>query len=125
MDWQYYPNVGGETGDGEVPQLLADYLNIQRYENNDVEFEGGNFMCDGHGTAFSTDEYDNSHESFNGITSSRWLTVDPLPYPALDYNTDHIDMFMKMLDEETILVGRFNEGDYDYGLNDDIDADIL
>jgi hypothetical protein len=58
-----------------VPQLLADYLNIQRYENNDIEFESGNFMCDGHGTAFSTDGYDNTHELFNGITSSRWLDV--------------------------------------------------
>jgi agmatine/peptidylarginine deiminase len=124
MDWQYYPNVGGETGDGEVPQLLADYLNIQRYENNDIEFESGNFMCDGHGTAFSTDGYDNTHELFNGITSSRWLDVNPLPFPYPNYNTDHIDIFMKMLDEETILVGRFSEGDNDYGLNDDIDANI-
>jgi hypothetical protein len=31
---------------------------------------------------------------------------------------------MKFLDEETILVGRFKEGDNDYGLNDDIDANI-
>jgi len=124
MDWQYYPNVGGETGDGEVPQLLADYLNIQRYENNDVEFEGGNFMCDGHGTASSTDGYDNTRELFNGITSSRWLDVNPLTFPYPNYNTDHIDIFMKMLDEETILVGRFSEGDNDYGLNDDIDANI-
>ncbi len=127
MDWIYERAEGPTYLDGEVPQLLADYLNIQRYENNGDNdfsgiFDGGNFMCDGYGTAFSTWEYDNTHESFNGITSSRWLDVAPLPYPGL--NTEHIDMFMKMLDEETILVGRFKEGDYDYGLNDDIDADI-
>ena len=126
MDWKY---ADREPGDGEVPQVLDDYLNIQRYENNGDNdfsgiFEGGNFMCDGHGTAFSTEEYDNTHELFNGITNSRWLDVNPLPFPCPNYNTDHIDIFMKMLDEETILVGRFSEGDNDYGLNDDIDANI-
>ncbi|MFA7711529.1 MAG: agmatine deiminase family protein [Candidatus Neomarinimicrobiota bacterium] len=126
MDWKY---AGREPGDGEVPQLLADFFSIPRYENNgdsdfSGEFEGGNFTCDGHSTASSTDEYDNTFEIFNGITSSRWLHVDPLPFPYPNYNTDHIDIFMKLLDEETILVGRFKQGDYDYGLNDDIDADI-
>ena len=128
MDWRYY--FIAENSDGEVPQLLADYLGIERYENNgdgdfNGIFEGGNFMCDGLSTAFSTRAYDNTFEAYNGISSSRWLNIVPLPFPSPNYyNTPHIDIFMKLLDEETILIGRFNSGDNDYGLNDDINASI-
>jgi len=130
MDWVKEGMEGGIYLDGEVPKLLADDLGIERYENNGDDdfngiFEGGNFMCDGLSTAFSTRAYDNTFEAYNGISSSRWLNIEPLPFPSPNnYNTQHIDMFMKLLDEETILVGRFNSGDYDYGLNDDINADI-
>lgn len=53
MDWKYLGAEGPIYLDGEVPQLLANLLEIQRYEN-EFKFEGGNFICDGHGTASST-----------------------------------------------------------------------
>lgn len=90
----------------------------------DLVHTGGNFMCDGAGTAFSSElvldengaqgdfnqsvrdaeEVRTMMEQFMGI--HRYVTMPTLPYDGIH----HIDMHMKLLDEETLLVGEFPMG---------------
>ena len=93
---------------------------------NDLVHTGGNFMADGFGTAFSSDlviEENGPQGQFNqtdktpaqvdalmtlfmGIGAGRYVRMAPLPYDVIN----HIDMHMKLLDEETLLVGEFPTG---------------
>ena len=85
---------------------------------------GGNVLTDGMGTAFSSklvlkenqpgspwvqqyhDEagIDSVMRRFTGIR--RYLKMDMLPYDGIH----HVDMHLKLLDEETLLVGQYPEG---------------
>jgi hypothetical protein len=77
---------------------------------------GGNFMADGQGTGFSSKlilnenptkteaEIDTMMKKFMGI--NRYIKMDNLPYDDIH----HIDMHMKLLDEETLLVGQYPPG---------------
>ena len=82
----------------------------------DLVHTGGNFMTDGFGTGFSSKiileenpgkspaQVDSVMKAFMGI--DRYIKMDNLPYDGIH----HIDMHMKLLDEETLLVGQFPEG---------------
>jgi len=73
-------------------------------------------MVDGHGTAFSSKlilndnptkteaQIDEIMNKFLGI--SRYIKMNNLPYDQIH----HIDMHMKLLDEETLLVGQYPPG---------------
>ncbi|HPF90194.1 MAG TPA: agmatine deiminase family protein [Flavobacteriales bacterium] len=90
----------------------------------DLVHTGGNFMCDGAGTAFSSalvldengpggdfnftvrDEagVNAVMQQFMGI--DHYIIMPTLPFDGIH----HIDMHMKLLDEETLLVGEFPVG---------------
>jgi agmatine deiminase len=92
----------------------------------DLVHTGGNFMSDGFGTAFSselvleengpTGEFNQTArdeagvdlmmQQFMGIQPGRYVKMQQLLYD----NINHIDMHMKLLDEETLLVGEFPQG---------------
>lgn len=106
--------------DDEVPAALAAQLNTPFYQTTtapwDLIHTGGNFMTDGFGTGFSSklilDENPNHTEAeidsvmnrFMGI--NRYIKMDKLPYDVIH----HIDMHMKLLDEETLLMGEYPSG---------------
>jgi agmatine deiminase len=113
--------------DDVIPVALADMLDIPLYETTDVPYDlvntGGNFMVDGFGTAFSSElileendgtgygisnhseaAIDQILEVFMGI--DRYIKMPTLPYDGIH----HIDMHMKLLDEETLLVGEYPSG---------------
>lgn len=106
--------------DNALPSLLAAQLNTPFYETTTAPWNlihtGGNFMTDGFGTGFSSnlviDENPNKTEAeidtimnrFMGIT--RYVKMSTLPYDQIH----HIDMHMKLLDEETILMGQYPAG---------------
>jgi hypothetical protein len=91
---------------------------------NDLVNTGGNWMVDGFGTAFASKlileenepgnpyfvtpkseaEIDTIVKKFHGV--ERYIKMDALPYDQIN----HIDMHMKLLDEETLLVGEFPTG---------------
>jgi agmatine/peptidylarginine deiminase len=95
----------------------------------DLVHTGGNFMADGFGTAFSSNlvldengpngdynttirdaaSVDNVMNQFMGISPGRYIKMSTLPYDGIH----HIDMHMKLLDEETLLVGQFPTGQSD------------
>lgn len=126
VDWIY--NRPSRPLDNAFPEKVADYLNVPIYTTTlaptDLVNTGGNFMADGLGTAFASklilDENDSNNPygvsvktesaidgilyDFMGI--NRYIKMETLPYDAIH----HIDMHMKLLDEETLLVGEYPEG---------------
>jgi agmatine deiminase len=114
--------------DNEMPVAHADYVGVPIYRTNsgtnDLVNTGGNFMSDGMGTAFASKlileenqagnpygvsakteaQIDNIMLNYQGIT--RYIKMDQTPWDPID----HIDMHMKLLDEQTILVSRYPPG---------------
>ena len=106
--------------DDAVPVYFANYTSLPIYQTTTPPYDliatGGNFMTDGHGTGFSSnlilDENPGKTESqinlimnkFMGL--DRYIKMQTLPYDDIH----HIDMHMKLLDEETLLVGQYPLG---------------
>lgn len=106
--------------DDVIPTVVANNMNIPIYETkvapNDIIHTGGNYMSDGFGTAFSSQLTDNENpthtaaaidtimKKYMGI--NRYIRFPVLPYDGIH----HIDMHMKLLDEETLLVGQYPLG---------------
>lgn len=123
VDWIY--NRTTRPKDDSLATTVATYLNVPLYRTllapNDLVNTGGNFMSDGMGTAFASklilDENKlgnpygasvKSESQINDILSDymgiqRFIKMEPLPYDGIH----HIDMHMKLLDEETLLVGKY------------------
>ena len=117
IDWIYNRP---RPQDDVVPVFFADYLNIPIHQTTlspyDLIATGGNFMTDGHGTGFSSrlimDENPGKTEAqvdtimklYMGL--NRYIKMTDLPYDGIH----HIDMHIKLLDEETLLVGEYPQG---------------
>jgi hypothetical protein len=97
---------------------------------NKIMSTGGNWMSDGDGVAFSSNlvldendgsgdfgslSYPNHSEAELDEIFQNWMGIDEyikmteLPYDEIH----HIDMHMKLLDEETLLIGEYPEGTSD------------
>ncbi len=125
VDWIYNRP---RPADDAVPEVIADYLNIDNYCTTvaplDMVHTGGNFMADGLGTAFSSDLFLEENGSDNNWGSSNhseeavmniindFMGVETYPLmEALPYDViHHIDMHMKLLNEETLIIGEYPEG---------------
>ncbi len=124
-DWIYNrprPN------DDVVPTAYANLLNIPIYVTdsgtNDLVNTGGNFMTDGLGNGFSSDLVLNENEQGNpyGVSVKDEDQIDDIMFNYMGIDNyikmrkliydqiSHIDMHMKLLDEETILVSRYPDG---------------
>ena len=128
VDWIYNRP---RPDDDIYPEALAEYLNLNLYQTsvspNNLVTTGGNFMSDGFGTAFSSNlilnendgngpynslnypnhseqEIDNIMSQFMGVNT--YVKMETLPFDGIN----HIDMHMKLLDEETLLVSEYPEG---------------
>ena len=125
VDWIYNrPRPKDDT----VPNLHADFKGIDLYATldspEDLVNTGGNFMVDGFGTAFASElileenepgnpynvsvkteaEIDQIMNDWMGLT--RYIKMPILPYDGIH----HIDMHMKLIDEETLLVSQYPTG---------------
>lgn len=124
VDWIYNRP---RPDDDAIPAVMAEYTGLPVFQTIQTPYDlvhtGGNFMTDGWGTGFSSklileenDGYDYSLEAkteeqidslmlqFMGI--NRYVKMETLPYDEIH----HIDMHMKLLDEETLLVGEYPDG---------------
>ncbi len=106
--------------DDVTPEFFANYINVPIYQTTTNPYNlihtGGNLFIDGHGTAFSSNlvldenptkseaEIDTIMKKYLGI--DRYVKLTNLPYDVIH----HIDMHMKLLDEETLLVGEYPAG---------------
>jgi agmatine/peptidylarginine deiminase len=117
IDWVYNRP---RPSDDVIPQAFANYYNAPLYQTLVEPYKlvatGGNFMTDGLGNAFSsklilTDNAGKTEAQINSIMASfmgitNYIKLTSLPYDGIH----HIDMHMKLLDEETILVGQYPNG---------------
>jgi agmatine/peptidylarginine deiminase len=125
IDWIYNRN---RPRDDTIPETIANYFDVPIYNTTaapmDLVNTGGNFMSDGLGTAFASklvleengpsniwgesnhteEDVDQIMYDFMGI--DEYIKMDVLPYDGIN----HIDMHMKLLDEQTLLIGDFLEG---------------
>lgn len=126
VDWIY--NRPTRKRDDSLATTIAPYFNVPLYRTllspTDLVNTGGNFMSDGMGTAFASKLIINENKSNNPYNVSpktesqiddilndfmgiqRYIKMETLPYDGIH----HIDMHMKLLDEETLLVGKYPEG---------------
>ncbi len=118
VDWHY--NRPTRTKDDTVSRSLGRALHLPVYEAssgaNLLYNTGGNWMSDGLGNSFhsklillenptlSLSQVDTILKKYMGITRS--IKMDTLPYDGIH----HIDMHIKLLNEETLLVGEYPAG---------------
>lgn len=122
VDWIYNRN---RPSDDTSVSAISKFYNIPLYKTlkkpEDLVHTGGNFMSDGLGTAFSSKlileengtkpnvpaslktegQIDSIMQKYMGI--SRYVKMDTLPYDGIH----HIDMHMKLLDEETLIFSQY------------------
>lgn len=128
VDWIYNRP---RPDDDDSPQAVADHLGIDLYcttsSPTDLVNTGGNFMVDGLGSGFASNLILEENEPGNpyevsvkteeeiDLIMSDWMGLDRyIKMPTLPNDLiHHIDMHMKLLDEERIL---FSE--YPMGLSD-------
>jgi agmatine/peptidylarginine deiminase len=100
--------------DNEMPVLFAKFFN-QKIIRLPFALTGGNFYTDGHGLAMSMEVLLNENERLNKVDEDQFFsyceeTLGFKKYAILpnfeDYGIQHIDCFLKMLDEERLLVQR-------------------
>jgi agmatine/peptidylarginine deiminase len=106
-DMGYYED---RPRDDYVP---AQYAEARGWKRRDVEsllLEGGNFMSDGKGRLFTTSRALQMNPSqahvedrLRDLGAREVVFVERMPEPE---GTGHIDMFAKLVDEDTVLVGR-------------------
>ncbi len=117
IDWVYNRP---RPSDDQIPVYIANFHNVTLHQMtqspNDLTATGGNFMVDGHGTGFSSKlilqensgkteaQIDTLMKKYMGL--KRYIKMETLPYDGIH----HIDMHMKLLDEETLLVGQYPTG---------------
>ncbi len=114
--------------DDRVPKIISEHFDVPLFATTNLPYDlvhtGGNFMTDGQGTAFSSklileengpfgafnnsirteDGIDSIMEGFMGI--DRYIKTEMAQYNRIH----HIDMYMKLLNEETLLVGEYPTG---------------
>lgn len=135
VDWIYNRII--RPKDNTLPEKIGQHLHLPVYSTSIAPYDlvntGGNFMTDGMGTAFASKLiFTNNDQTMNGEcgnfndvlgTSShtessidnimkefmgidRYIKFNQLPFDCIH----HIDMHIKLLDEETLLVGEYPPG---------------
>ncbi len=107
--------------DDSIPVRLAQMWGMPWYTPN-LYHPGGNFMVDGNGVGFSTTliyeenthltraQIDTIMNKYIGLSRFKTLTRMDGEY------TGHCDMFTKMLDDYTVMVGSYPLGDPNYAI---------
>lgn len=113
IDLKYYD---GRDKDDVFPKAAADYLGIRNFEST-LYGEGGNLMSDGFGKVFFSDVFEHANESQRGWDSTQIIdsiftlfgNAEHVNLKALqcDGGTGHIDLYTKLIDEQTILVMQY------------------
>lgn len=117
VDWLYNRP---RPQDDAVPAAVAGLLDLPHYQAisppNDWVHTGGNHLIDGMTTAFSSDlvldenpaklerEIDAIARAYLGVQN--YVKLPILPYDGIH----HIDMHMRFIDEETVIIGEYPEG---------------
>ncbi len=117
IDWLYPSQF--ENADEKVSSSMSSFYQTDLFATTtapyDLRFDGGNLLTDGLGMAITSSHiYDDNIYDESTIDSimkeflgfENFIKLQKLPYDEIH----HVDMHMRLLDEETILVGEFPEG---------------
>ena len=118
VDWIY--NRPERLHDNIIPEQIATTFDWPFFgateQPLDLIHAGGNHLEDGLGTAFSSDliqlenptktEEEIDNIAFEFLGTKRYYKLARLPYDVIH----HLDMSMRFVDEETLLVGSYPEG---------------
>jgi len=117
VDWIY--NRPRQDDDAS-PVAVAEHLNIPIYEATSAPYDwvhtGGNHLPDGMGTVFSSmlvlEENPEKTEAQIDSIASIFLGVKQyIKFPTLPFDgIHHLDMHMRVIDEETIFFGQYPKG---------------
>jgi agmatine/peptidylarginine deiminase len=113
IDLKYYD---GRDNDDTYPKVLAKHMGVRNFESK-VYGEGGNLMSDGFGRVFFSDVFTSANEQQRGWIGAQTLdsitqyfgSTMNVNLKALqcDGGTGHIDLYTKLIDEQTILVMQY------------------
>lgn len=108
--------------DDLIPGAVASYIDVPLYQAVLPPYKlvhaGGNHLQDGMGSLFSSDlifdeninltemQIDQIMHEFLGVQQGRFFKLPKLPFDVIH----HLDMHMRLIDEETILIGEYPEG---------------
>ncbi len=114
--------------DNRVPDVIGEFMDVPVYSTSQAPYDlvntGGNFMVDGLGMGFSSDLVLDENGLFNDFGTSNhdeeavdqimfdfmgvheYVKMEALPFDLIH----HIDMHMKLVNENTLLVGEYPEG---------------
>ncbi len=120
IDWIYNRP---RQNDDQSPTGVANHMNLPIYEATVAPYDwvhtGGNHLPDGMGTVFSSNlvlnenpgkteaQIDSIANIFLGV--NKYIKLPTLPYDGIH----HLDMHMRIIDEETIFFGEYPEGESD------------
>ncbi|MAY53604.1 MAG: hypothetical protein CMC75_10150 [Flavobacteriaceae bacterium] len=125
VDWIYNRP---RPDDDVMPLAHASTTGVPIYVTDSGTYDlvntGGNFMSDGLGNAFASELILEENEPGNpyGVSAKTEAQIDQIMNEYMGINTyikmtalpydviNHIDMHMKLLDEETLLVSKYPEG---------------
>jgi agmatine/peptidylarginine deiminase len=117
VDMKYYD---GRDYDNVFPSQLANAMGYENYVTQ-LNSEGGNLMGDGFGSLFFSDVIRTTNAD-NSIHSSPWTTnqtydtlkrifntpnLSDLVSLKCDGGTGHIDLYVKLIDEQTLIVAQY------------------
>ena len=118
VDWKY--NRPFRVLDDQIPAVVAAHFDLPLYEAVEEPYRwvhaGGNHLRDGMGTNFSStlvldENEDKTEEELDEIANLFLGTDKYIKLPSLQYDSNHhVDMHMRLIDEETIIVGEYPSG---------------
>ncbi len=127
-DFHYYT---GRPADDDTPIFIAESAGVPRVDRQDQDVvftEGGNINVDGLGfVTYSTRTYTKNpgvpraiidERITSALQATRKLVVQD---PSLD-STGHVDMFLKILNTNTVFVAEYDPGEVDYQVLEDAAA---
>lgn len=123
--------------DDGFPEDLAEYWNLDYY-GLDLTQAGGNMLLDGKGAVILTDIIFDDSEGFDSTLTQAELEELMLDYFGVhkvivvphmeDDGTGHVDMFVKLLNDTTVLVGEYESASdaagNNYAITDSVAAQL-
>jgi agmatine deiminase len=110
VDFRYYH---GRAYDDAIPAKVGAHWGVQVFRPS-LSLEGGNFMADPQGTCYATQKLYNQNGGYSQAQVTKWfleymgctqMVILKLPEKL---GTGHIDMFSKLMDDRTVLLGEYD-----------------
>ncbi|MFH1530338.1 MAG: agmatine deiminase family protein [Pseudomonadota bacterium] len=109
-DFRYYH---GRHWDDAIPAKLAASWGVNAFRPS-MSYEGGNFMADAQGTCYATEKIYQQNAGHTKSEVDQWMSeyagckqLVTLIWPK-GLGTGHIDMFAKLMDETTVILGEYD-----------------